>query len=86
MRNKLAEHDDNLLFLDPPETFDQCMLGLATCADGTVAVAYDRMRCIEALMADGMDREEAEEYFEFNTAGAYVGPHTPIFIDQRYCE
>lgn len=29
-----------------------------------------------------MTREEAEEWFEFNTAGAYVGPRTPMFLER----
>jgi hypothetical protein len=30
---------------------------------------------------DEMTLDEAIEYFEFNVEGAYVGPHTPIFLD-----
>jgi hypothetical protein len=29
-----------------------------------------------------MSREEAEEYFEFNILGAYVGEYTPVFISR----
>jgi hypothetical protein len=29
---------------------------------------------------DGMERDEAEEFFDFNIEGAYVGPETPVFI------
>jgi uncharacterized beta-barrel protein YwiB (DUF1934 family) len=43
-------------------------------------VIYDREKCIEILMADGTDRDEAEEYFEFNTSGAWVGNATPGFL------
>ena len=42
--------------------------------------AYDREKCIEILMRDGGTREEVEEYFEFNTLGAWVGEGTPIFV------
>jgi hypothetical protein len=31
-------------------------------------------------MADGMDDEEAEEFFAFNIIGAFVGEKTPLFI------
>lgn len=41
---------------------------------------YSREKCIDILIEGGCDREEAEEYFEFNVSGAYVGPQTPIFI------
>ena len=42
---------------------------------------YDIDKCIEILIQDGMDREEAEEYFEFNTLGAWVGEMTPVFVE-----
>ena len=32
---------------------------------------------------DGMDIEEAEEYFEYNVQGAYVGKETPVFLSQE---
>jgi hypothetical protein len=31
-------------------------------------------------MRDGMTWEEAEEYFEFNQMGAWVGDSTPCFL------
>lgn len=42
--------------------------------------AYDYEKCLEILMKDGMTRDEAIEYFEFNIIGAWVGDGTPIFI------
>jgi hypothetical protein len=39
-----------------------------------------KQKCIEILMRDGSDREEAEEYFECNAAGAWVGDGTPGFL------
>jgi hypothetical protein len=29
---------------------------------------------------EDMNFDDAEEYFEFNVVGAYVGPNTPTFI------
>ena len=47
----------------------------------TIAV-YDREKCIEVLeKRDGMTQEEANEFFEFNVVGAWVGEQTPIFVD-----
>jgi hypothetical protein len=40
---------------------------------------YSTKKCIEILARD-MGEENAVEYFDFNVAGAYVGPQTPIFI------
>ena len=33
---------------------------------------------------DGMHEDEAEEYFEFNVTGAWVGHGTPVFV-RRLC-
>jgi hypothetical protein len=43
---------------------------------------YDIDKLIEILMQrDGMTREDANEYIDFNIAAAYVGERTPIFIE-----
>lgn len=56
--------------------FDDALVGLWE--DKAV---YDSDACIEILVNQhGMDYEEAEEYFEFNVASAFVGPLTPIFL------
>jgi len=42
---------------------------------------YSYEKCVDILMQrDGMDREEALEYMEFNVTGAYVGKQTPVFV------
>jgi hypothetical protein len=43
---------------------------------------YSREKILEILEKDGMELEEAIEYFEFNIAGAYLGESTPIIIDE----
>lgn len=87
IQSYLEGHDMSALLLEP-EMFDEANIGITECA-GTDAevVAYDRMKVIEILMREyGMDREEAEEYFSFNIAGAYAGEMTPVFIDTRWAE
>jgi hypothetical protein len=78
-----ADADARLL---EPAIYDDAILGIAERAGGLCVVAYDRQRCIEINMAMGMDRDEAEEYFEANTACAWVGDGTPVFIDTRFAE
>ena len=42
---------------------------------------YDASIIISMLMEDdGMDEEEAMEYFYYNIDGAYMGEETPIFV------
>lgn len=71
-----SQTDEEVLLADG---FDDAFIGLGRIA-GTVIACYDREKCIQELMQD-VNREEAEEYFEFNVQGAYVGPNTPCFIE-----
>jgi len=81
-RDQLADqYGSDLLFLDPPEDFDKCILGVVYRCGFEPVVCYDREKVIDSLMLGGMDLDEAIEWFEFNTAGAYVGPKTPMFLD-----
>jgi hypothetical protein len=42
---------------------------------------YSVERIIDTLCNDNhMDVEDAYEYFEFNIAGAYMGPKTPMYL------
>jgi len=68
-----------LLFFDPPEYFDHAILGICTGYGQEPAVLYDQQKIIGA-MAEDMGWEQAEEWFEFNTIGAYLGPATPRFL------
>ena len=47
-------------------------------------VVYDFAKVIEAMVArDGMDYDEALEYFDFNVVGGWVGEGTPCFLTRR---
>jgi hypothetical protein len=85
VREWIKEHDDNLIVLEGPE-FDKAIIGICDTFKG-MAVAYDRETVIKVLMESGMNEEEAEEYFLFNTLGSYVGEHTPVYISSfKYME
>jgi hypothetical protein len=72
---------EEAVFLEPA-TFDAAILGIAERFGMNPVVCYDRTRCIDILARD-MPREDAEEFFEFNTIGAWMGDRTPIFVDTR---
>ena len=77
IREALAEIDEAMLMADG---FDDALIGYAQrCGQPALAV-YDRDKCIGILMKDGLAHEEAEEYFEFNVVGAWVGDRTPLFL------
>jgi len=67
--------------------FEDAVIGLVEGACRQPVVCYDFRKCVEILMAGGMDEDMAEEYLEFNTLGAYVGEYTPLFLhDWRVVE
>jgi hypothetical protein len=77
IREVLAEIDEEILMADG---FDDAVIGYAQRCGQPALVVYDRDKCIEVLMKDGMTHEEAEEYFEFNVVGSWVGERTPLFL------
>lgn len=77
---ELAELNPDAMIADG---FESAYIGYTTGVMGTVAV-YDCDLCVESLVKDeGMSREEAVEYLEFNTFSAYVGEGTPLFVVRR---
>jgi hypothetical protein len=74
------ENDVELIFFNPPAHFDHAIVGLVRGYGQEAAVLYDEVKVIQALVADGMTAEDAEEWFTFNTIGAYVGEATPRFL------
>jgi hypothetical protein len=53
--------------------------------NGDPIAVYDRAKCLEILAKDlDTSLEEAEEYFEYNTAGAYMGSSTPMFLERPH--
>lgn len=72
------ETEAKLLVMDG---FDDCITGIVTQFHRTFVV-YDRAKVIKKLMTEHeMTEEEAWEYHEFNQAGAFIGEHTPGFLD-----
>lgn len=75
---QLAELNPEALFADG---FEDALIGFACVFTKGPVTVYDRDKCIEILMKrDEMSHEEAEEFFSFNVEGAYVGEHTPAFL------
>jgi len=81
LKEKLDEYigDDYSILL--ADGLDEAFIGIGWQFNTPLAV-YDRDKCIEILESQGMTPEEAQEYFYFNTQGAYVGEQTPIFIEK----
>jgi len=81
LKEKLYEiigEDYSILLADG---LDEAFIGIGWQFNTPLAV-YDRDKCMEILESQGMTTEEAQEYFYFNTQGAYVGEQTPIFLER----
>jgi len=58
--------------------FDDALIGQDV-QTGRAVYDADKMRTI-LIERDSVSYDEAQEYLEFNTFGAYVGEMTPIYI------
>ena len=85
MNMKKAEFIDSFADLYDFETilridgFDEACIGWTDSWSGDerpMRLVYDQSKIIEILMEQGMEEDEAVEYFNFNIADAY------IFMDQ----
>jgi hypothetical protein len=74
---EMLGEDENILLADG---FEDAFVGIGRQFSNPPYAIYDREKCIEILM-DDMSEEEAEEYFEYNVQGAYVGESTPSFVE-----
>jgi hypothetical protein len=76
MLNNIIDNypDEEFLIADG---FDNAVIGIDV---KTMRVIYSVNECINILINEhNMTDEEAQEYFEFNVSGAYVGEKTPIW-------
>lgn len=77
IKGEIAEVNESALFADG---FDEALIGYVERVTQPPLALYDREKCIEILMKrDGMTRDEAVEFFEFNVIGAWMGENTPAF-------
>jgi|TARA_R110000822_G_scaffold35865_9_gene100938 hypothetical protein len=74
LKDRIAEVNEEALLVDG---HDNALAGY----DIQGRAIYLVENILETLTErDGMTREEAIEFFDFNIAGAYVGEYTPIYI------
>ena len=76
----LAElYGDDMVLMDG---FDDALVGVV-CRYGAEPMAcYSREKVLDILQdRDGMDRDDAVDFFEFNQIGAWLGDRTPCFIE-----
>jgi hypothetical protein len=83
IREELAEiWDQDLLFMSEPE-YDEAIIGVMERAGGSPVIAYDTQKILD-ILERSMPMEDAQEFFEYNILGAYMGDRTPVYITQNY--
>ena len=61
--------------------FDEALIGIGRRCSQEDVLVYDFNKAVKILVnRDNMTEEEAVEYLEFNTVGAWVGDKTPMFV------
>jgi hypothetical protein len=79
IEERLVEENPKAKFADG---FDEALVGIARRFGADPLPVYSREKCINVLMKrDKMNEEDANEFFEFNVIGSWVGEGTPIFMD-----
>ena len=61
--------------------FDDAIVGICHSFGKEPTVCYDQRKILDTLVSQGMSEEEAQEYFDYNIIGAYVGERTPCFLE-----
>lgn len=80
MINKIIETYDDVSFLKA-DGFDDAIIGVD---EKDMRLIYSVSKCIDILKKDGMNYEEAIEFFDFNISGSYVGEKIPIWCYDEF--
>jgi hypothetical protein len=76
---RLKEEYPDVMTMDG---YDDAIIGVVE-RIGLEVVCYDLDKVIEILMKQGMNEEDAWEWYQFNMVGSWVGEKTPVFL-QRF--
>ena len=81
-RDILAEENPEALLWDG---FDEALIGIVRRACHPPQALYSAEKCVTILASKGLTIEESREYLDFNTFCAYLGEHTPYFVESEAC-
>ena len=66
--------------------FDEAIMGME-CMGEIPRVVYSTKLMIDILInRDGMTKEEAIEFLDFNVIGSYLGKGTPLYVNEMTAE
>ena len=77
LRAQLDDENPDALFADG---LDSALIGIARRCGQPSLAAYSYQKAVRHFMGDDLNYEEAVEWMEINVVGAWMGPHTPVWI------
>ena len=79
--NRILEWiDETFEVIVYPTGFEDCIVGVGERYGGPPVAILDVEKMLTEMERQGMTREEAVEYFEYNILGAYVGAESPVYL------
>lgn len=64
--------------------FDKAVLGIGRRCGQPDLIVYDLEKCAKILMKrDGLSYDDAVEFLEFNSVGAWMGAGTPLWLERK---
>jgi len=66
--------------LEPRGEYDDCVIGIGYRFSAGPLAVYSIPKILKVMQGWGMDDQEAQEFFEYNTIGCWMGDGTPIFV------
>ena len=80
-KNQILEWiDENFEVIVYPSGFEDCIVGVGERFGGPPLAVLDVEKMLTQMEREGMTREEAIEYFEYNILGAHVGAENPVYL------
>lgn len=77
LREMIIEANPDAIFYDGLE---DALIGICRRFGMPPVALYDYNKCIDAIMRDDCNADDAIEYLEFNTLGLWAGDNTPAFF------
>lgn len=74
--NKIIDAYPDEQFLKA-DGLDEAVIGVE---EDEMRLVYSVDKCIEIFMTQGMEYDEALEFFDYNVRGAWMGDKTPIWV------
>lgn len=80
-QEKLLEWiDETFEIIVYPDGFEDCIVGVGERYGGPPVAVLDVEKMLAKLEKEGMTREEAVKYFEFNILETHVGEQNPVYL------